>query len=88
MSTPAPPPFFKPLLPFLKRADELSRQKSKATHIVAYFCRQYAVQLGLKLLDSHPDQQTEATSFLLPIMDDLEAFKRDVGAPSQEDGKV
>lgn len=66
----------------------MSRQKSKATRVVAYFCRQYAVQLGLKLLDAHPDQANEATGFLMPIMDELEAFKRDVGAPSQEDGKV
>jgi len=83
-----PPPCFKPLVPFLKRASELSKQKSKATRVVAYFCRQYAVQLGLKLLEEHPDQQDAATGFLLPIMDELEAFKRDVGAPSQEDGKV
>ena len=73
------PPELKPLKRFFKRAEELDRAAAKGSAksaSIAYFCRSYALQLGLKI---HRDLGDAAPptimAFLLSTMDSVEAAK-------------
>ena len=73
------PPELKPLKRFFKRAEELDRAAAKGhqkSASIAYFCRSYALQLGLKI---HRDLGELAPptimAFLLATMDGVEAAK-------------
>lgn len=66
------PPELKKISPFIKRAEELDKDKSAAeSRLVAYYCRQYAVHLGIQLAGSSP----EAKACLGEILGDLEKEK-------------
>ncbi len=53
MSSSTLPPSLKKINVFLKRAEELDRDKSNPeSRVVAYNCRQYAVQIGIPLVSS------------------------------------
>jgi vacuolar protein sorting-associated protein VTA1 len=73
------PPTLKSLKRFFKRAEELDRAAaSGATKpaVIAYFCRSYALQLGLKLHQNlSGDEAKVAMDYLLSIMTDVEAAK-------------
>ena len=90
MADPQPvkvPPTFKTLLPFIRRAEELDRDTSRPeSKLVAYFCRQYAMELGIKLREN--DTSNEATDYLLSLMDRLEGEKDKLPEFTQEEGKV
>nr|CCA22293.1 vacuolar protein sortingassociated protein VTA1 put [Albugo laibachii Nc14] len=78
---------FKSILPFLRRADELERDESrKESKTIAFFCRQYAMEMGIKLREN--DTSSEGTEFLLGLMDRLERDKGQILPHSQEDGKT
>lgn len=81
------PQTFKPLIPFIRRAEELDRDNSRPeSKLIAHFCRQYAMELGIKLRES--DSSNEATSYLVSLMDRLEQEKDSLSAFTQEEGKV
>ena len=65
------PPRLKPLTPFIKRGDELDRAGDKRSRIMSYFCRSWAMELGIGLNDSTPEVQAS----LLDIMNRLESDK-------------
>lgn len=89
MADPQPvkvPPTFKTLLPFIRRAEELDRDTSRPeSKLIAYFCRQYAMELGIKLREN--DSSNEATDYLLSLMDRLENEKNKLPDFTQEEGK-
>ncbi|KAE9048372.1 hypothetical protein PR003_g279 [Phytophthora rubi] len=89
MADPQPvkvPPTFKTLLPFIRRAEELDRDTSRPeSKLIAYFCRQYAMELGIKLREN--DASNDATDYLLSLMDRLEEEKNKLPDFTQEEGK-
>lgn len=47
----------KKISPYIKRAEELDRDKANPeSRLIAYYCRQYAVQLGIPIADSAPSK--------------------------------
>lgn len=84
---PRMPASFKAVLPFIRRAEELDRDSSRPeSKLIAYFCRQYAMELGIKVREN--DTSNEATEYLLALMDRLELDKSSLPAFTQEEGKV
>ena len=71
---------------FLQRAEELDRASDPNAKVVAYHCRQYAMELGIALRDRAADAEA-ATAFLLGLMDALEHEKKALGDVSREDGE-
>ena len=71
---------------FLQRAEELDRASDPNAKVVAYHCRQYAMELGIALRDRAADAEA-ATAFLLGLMDALEHEKQALGDVSREDGE-
>ena len=60
----------KGVLPFIKTATEFENRDP----LVAYYCRTYAMHLGIKVNDkTNPQSKT----FLLNLMTYLESFKKD-----------
>lgn len=55
----AVPPELKKIIPFVRRAEELDKDKtSPESRLVAYYCRQYAVHIGIPLSSSSPGAKT------------------------------
>ncbi|KAJ0399795.1 hypothetical protein P43SY_002940 [Pythium insidiosum] len=80
------PATFKSVLPFIRRAEELDRDTTRPeSKLIAYFCRQYAMELGIKLREN--DNSNEATDYLLSLMDRLEDDKSKLPAFTQDEGK-
>lgn len=44
------PPELKKITPYVRRAEELDADSSPQSRVVAYYCRQYAVQVGIPLI--------------------------------------
>jgi vacuolar protein sorting-associated protein VTA1 len=61
------------LLPFLQRADEISKANPK----VAYFCRLHAIEEGMRL----SDRTKETNKLLASILRQLEVDKPKVSIP-------
>ena len=81
------PPVFKPLTPFIRRAEELEHDKTRGeSQLVAFYCRQFAMEMGIKLREN--DESEAATSFLLGMMDELEKEKEKMPEFSSEEAKV
>ncbi|XP_044533129.1 vacuolar protein sorting-associated protein VTA1 homolog isoform X2 [Gracilinanus agilis] len=68
---PALPPQFKSLQHHLRTAQE----HDKRDPVVAYYCRLYAMQTGMKIDSKTP----ECRKFLSKLMDQLEALKKQLG---------
>ena len=70
----------KTLLPYLQRAQELENHDK----LVAYYCRLYALETGLKL----PERSASCTALLTSVMAQLEKDKPHVGlnANQEDDG--
>lgn len=43
------PSALKPIKPFIKRAEEVERSSNESAQVVAFYCRQYALQKALEL---------------------------------------
>ncbi|XP_078505113.1 vacuolar protein sorting-associated protein VTA1 homolog [Lissotriton helveticus] len=73
MAAPAPPlpPQFKSLQHHLRTAQE----HEKRDPVVAYYCRLYAMQTGMKIDSKSP----ECRKFLSKLMDQLESLKKQLG---------
>lgn len=52
------PPDLKKIKPFVQRAEELDKDKSPESRVVAYYCRQWAVQAGIPLSSSSDAAKT------------------------------
>jgi hypothetical protein len=66
------PEQFKPLTAYIRRAEELDRDVSNPNStVVAYHCRLYAINKGMKLNPSK-----ESQDFLLSLMDAAELSKK------------
>ena len=82
MSSTTLPPSLKKINVFLKRAEELDRDKSNAeSRVMAYNCRQYAVQIGIPLVSSSSssadnDNGAAAKASLGNLLTTLENEKR------------
>lgn len=77
------PPELKKVTPYIRRAEELDRDKANAeSRLVAYYCRQYAVHSGIALAQS-PASKTALGS----ILNDLEKEKVAMSAFTREESK-
>ena len=65
------PAVLKPITPYIKRADELTKKGDGKSALMAYFCRAYAVELGIALNDGAAPPEVGAA--LAALMDRLEA---------------
>ncbi|KAG8123782.1 hypothetical protein E2320_019116 [Naja naja] len=65
------PPQFKTIQHFLRTAQELDKREP----VVAYYCRLYAMQTGMKIDSKNP----ECRKFLCKLMDQLETMKKQLG---------
>jgi len=85
MPTPLPiPPELKKLTQFIRRAEELDRDIQRpASRLVAYYCRQYAVKIGIGL-----SQSASATHCLGEILTSLEAEKVAMSVFSNEEARL
>lgn len=75
------PPDLKKTTQYIRRAEELDHDKSPQTRIVAYYCRQHAVQVGIPLASS-----TEARECLGMMLNDLEKEKKAMSSFTKEEG--
>ncbi|RHY02688.1 hypothetical protein DYB25_003706 [Aphanomyces astaci] len=81
------PATFKAVTPFIRRAEELDRDRSRPeSQMVAYYCRQYAMELGIKLRNH--DASDEASNYLLSLMEALELEMRSLPAHTHEEGRI
>eukprot|EP00574_Skeletonema_japonicum_P006380 CAMPEP_0201726250 /NCGR_PEP_ID=MMETSP0593-20130828/9345_1 /ASSEMBLY_ACC=CAM_ASM_000672 /TAXON_ID=267983 /ORGANISM="Skeletonema japonicum, Strain CCMP2506" /LENGTH=399 /DNA_ID=CAMNT_0048217721 /DNA_START=84 /DNA_END=1280 /DNA_ORIENTATION=+ len=80
MSSSTLPPSLKKINVFLKRAEELDRDKSNPeSRVVAYNCRQHAVQIGIPLVSSstnNADDNAAAKASLGELLTTLEKEKQ------------
>mmetsp|Transcript_9644 Transcript_9644/g.16052 ORF Transcript_9644/g.16052 Transcript_9644/m.16052 type:complete len:339 (+) Transcript_9644:135-1151(+) len=75
------PPELKKITPYIRRAEELDKDKANAeSRLVAYYCRQYAVHNGITLAQS-PAGKTA----LGGILNDLETEKEAMAAFNREE---
>lgn len=67
------PPEMKVLTAFIRRGEELEKdQTNPDCNIVAYYCKTYAMEKGIKMKLSSP----EVNTFLITLMDSLESSKK------------
>ncbi len=82
------PAAFKPLTPFIRRAEELDRDRSRnESRLVAYYSRQYAMELGIRLREQNLEDEA-CTTYLMNLMEQLEKEKKEMPTFSTEEGKV
>ena len=78
------PEKLKPLTAFIRRAEELDKDTANPdAQIIAYFCRKYAMEKGIKMKLNAP----EINTFLFSLMDNLEKSKQTL-IVSEETGAV
>jgi vacuolar protein sorting-associated protein VTA1 len=77
------PPDLKKITQYIRRAEELDRDTTPQTRLVAYYCRQHAVQTGIPLATSVP-----ARECLGAILDDLANEKKAMSNFSKEEGYI
>jgi len=68
------PPELKKITQFVRRAEELDKDSAPQTRIVAYYCRQYAIQIGISLAKTPAAKTT-----LSGLLEDLEKEKKAMG---------
>jgi len=83
MSSSTLPPSLKKINVFLKRAEELDRDKSNPeSRVVAYNCRQYAVQMGIPLVSSSTNNAEDNAAAKASLGELLTALEREKQAMS------
>jgi len=65
------PPELKKISPYIRRAEELDKDPSPESRLVAYYCRQYAVHVGIPLSNASPN----AKQCLGELLENLESEK-------------
>jgi vacuolar protein sorting-associated protein VTA1 len=77
------PPELKKITPYVRRAEELDRDKANPeSRLVAYYCRQYAVHTGISLATS-----IEGKSCLGELLGNLEGEKQAMSAFTKDEAK-
>mmetsp|Transcript_21668 Transcript_21668/g.50015 ORF Transcript_21668/g.50015 Transcript_21668/m.50015 type:complete len:382 (-) Transcript_21668:71-1216(-) len=77
------PPDLKKITSFIRRAEELDKDKTNGeSRLVAYYCRQYAVHVGIPLADSKPSKDC-----LGAILNDLEKEKAAMNNFNRDESK-
>ncbi len=74
------PPDLKKITQYIRRAEELDRDETPETRIVAYYCRQHAVQSGIPIATT-----TGARECLGQILNDLEKEKKKMSNFTKEE---
>ena len=83
MSSSTLPPSLKKINVFLKRAEELDRDKSNPeSRVVAYNCRQYAVQMGIPLVSSSTNNAEDNAAAKASLGELLTALEKEKQAMS------
>lgn len=78
------PPELKKITTFIRRAEDLDKDKSNPeSRVVAYYCRQYAVQIGIPLALSGPGKKC-----LGEMLEELETEKQALSVFSREESKL
>jgi vacuolar protein sorting-associated protein VTA1 len=72
------PSALKTILPYIQRANEL---QPKAP-LVSFYCKTYAVQLGIELIKGNKDKETQL--YLINLMDQLENDKKTLNPKKEE----
>lgn len=75
------PPELKKMTQYIRRAEELDKDKTPQTRIVAYYCRQHAVQVGIPLATT-----PTARECLGEILNDLEKEKKAMSNFTKDEG--
>lgn len=78
------PPCCKPVTPVLRRAEELDKSTEPLAKVLAYFCRAYAMDVGMKLPGG---TSAEGMQFLSQLIEKLESDKKAIPPTSQQEGK-
>eukprot|EP00543_Licmophora_paradoxa_P018847 CAMPEP_0202464036 /NCGR_PEP_ID=MMETSP1360-20130828/60502_1 /ASSEMBLY_ACC=CAM_ASM_000848 /TAXON_ID=515479 /ORGANISM="Licmophora paradoxa, Strain CCMP2313" /LENGTH=339 /DNA_ID=CAMNT_0049087161 /DNA_START=101 /DNA_END=1120 /DNA_ORIENTATION=- len=77
------PPELKKITPFVRRAEELDKDKANAeSRLVAYYCRQYAVHAGIPLAQSPASKEC-----LGSLLNDLETEKQPMSNFTKDESK-
>ena len=77
----------KPITQFIRRAEELDKAGADPRPaMMSYFCRSYAMTLGLKLRANGNDGPT-VMPFLMDLMKQLEGQKANLPPYTEEEGK-
>lgn len=77
------PPELKKITPFIRRAEELDKDKANPeSRLVAYYCRQYAVHVGIPLASSPATKEC-----LGQLLNDLETEKQAMSAFTRDEAK-
>ena len=80
------PRSLKPIKAFLARAEEIDRDRTKPeSPLIAYYCRFYAVSRAVEIIKS--DTSDETRSFVLALMEQVEAQKQGMPVFTAEEGK-
>jgi vacuolar protein sorting-associated protein VTA1 len=75
------PPDLKKITQYIRRAEELDRDTTPQTRIVAYYCRQHAVQVGIPLVATPQSREC-----LGAILNDLEKEKKAMSNFTKDEG--
>ena len=81
------PPALKPITPYIKRADELNKRSGGGGDkeaMMAYFCRSYAMQLGIPLNDGTPAVADALGALMTRLEQDKRAFPKYDRAEARE----
>lgn len=82
------PPDLKGVAPYIKRAEELDKDSSHGeSPVVAYYCRQYAMELGIELREQAKDPETVG-QFLLGLIETLESAKEKISISRDEGEQI
>ena len=75
----------KALSAYIKRAEELDKDVSRPLEspVVAFYCRQYAMELGIDLREGAKDPEA-VSQFLLALIEELETAKAKLGVSRDE----
>lgn len=77
------PPELKPITPYVRRAEELDRDKSNPeSRLVAFYCRQYSVHLGIPLATTAAGKNCLGT-----LLGDLESEKAAMDSFTRDEAK-
>jgi hypothetical protein len=89
MSKQPVPRALKPITAFIRRAEEHDTKEGDAHRVVAYYCREYAAELGFKLVQRNGSSSPEVDSYLGGVIDKLLAEKEEIKAlATREEAKV
>jgi len=81
------PPDLKKITQYVRRAEELDKDKNNVeSRLVAYYCRQYAIQQGIPILQTSPS--TEGNKCLGTVMESLEKEKKTMSNFSKEESEM